>query len=281
MTALGPLCACVLATSAGGAGEAPAERPRPKRDLFGTAGRRPGAPGRSAPRVWGTVELSNGERAEGWISLTPGRPLEVYDLDAREWREFEIHEIGELRAAPRKEEIEREWRWKEYGKDEKVYTGRAYPKRWLEHVIVLRGRTGQDGERLGCHIRGAALYVTKEPDRTAAGEERDSDEKVSDDKTLLAKGPGARKPDAKKAAARRPDEKDAKMEAEAPRRRRFILRQYERGELGQTLDDLVYVKLVTVHDKDRAAKQEAGKKRTRTKGSARPASGRKRASAAK
>jgi hypothetical protein len=122
--------------------------------------------------VWGTVELSDGTRAEGWLSLAPGRPLEVFDLEAEEWREFAIDEILGLRATPRKEELEREWRWKEYGKDEKVYTGRAYPKRWLDHELVLGSddeEGGMPGERIRCHVRGAAVYLTTEPDRPADG----------------------------------------------------------------------------------------------------------------
>ena len=44
---------------------------------------------------------------------------------------------------------------------------------------------------------------------------------------------------------------------EAPKRLRFILRQYERGRLGQTLDDLVYVKRVIVHEKRPSPKRAA------------------------
>ena len=253
MSVPGVLFACVIAATPGGAGEAHEDGLRPRRDLFGTAARKPRRAPRAPGRVWGTVELSNGTRARGWLSLTPGRPLEVYDLDAKEWREFEIHQIARLRATPRREELEREWRWKEYGKDEKVYTGRAYPKRWLDHELVLSGEDetdGKGGERASCHIRGAALYLTTEP---------------------AGSGPEKPGPDGKRGGDGRPGEEDSgqgkpgeedparKPEAEAPKRLRLILRQYERGKLGQTLEDLVYVRSVVVHEKGRAPKR--GEKR--------------------
>ncbi len=273
MTALGLLCACVLAASPGGSD---ADELKPKRDLFGTArrepGRRPGPPA----RVWGTLELSEGTRLQGWLSLTPGRPLEVFDLDAQEWREFAIHEIRGLRAAPRREELEREWRWKEYGKDEKVYTGRAYPKRWLDHELVVRAEGGtaekdaKGGERIRCHIKGAVLHLTTEPDR-AVGDKTDfgepsraaSEKTRPGEKTADAKKPGQEKSAEKKAAQKKPGDATAKPGAkpaadEAPKRFRFILRQYERGRLGQTLDDLVYVKRVIVHEKVPSPKPAAG-----------------------
>ena len=107
MGVAGMLCACVLAASpgeAGQAGEPNGAALPPRRDLFGTserkAGKRPGSP----RRVWGTVELSDDTKVEGWLSLAPGKPLEVFDLEAKEWREFTIDEIMGLRATPRKEE---------------------------------------------------------------------------------------------------------------------------------------------------------------------------------
>jgi hypothetical protein len=195
----------------GGEGPAPGAPSRPEarsagRDLFGTreAPRRPPAP------VRGAVELSDGARVEGGLSLTAGKALELFDTDAREWREVTLEELAELRAEVRSERLEREWRWKEGGSDEKVYTGRAYPRRWLDHVVLLRDGTGFRG-----HLRGTILYVEVR---------RDEREKPT------------------------PGEKGAESTGPEPRerRRRFILRQYERGRLGETLDDLVYVKRVTL-----------------------------------
>ena len=292
MTAPGLLCACVLAATPSESGESDETQEggrRPARDLFGTARRKAGDRPGEPSRVWGTVELSDGTRLQGWLSLTPGRPLEVFDLDAQEWREFAIHEIRGLRAAPRREELEREWRWKEYGKDEKVYTGRAYPKRWLDHELVLRPDTGKDGgekdekdgkggERIRCHIKGAVLHLTTEPDRAAvdktdfgelsraASEKTRPGERPATEITENTEGERQRKARLSVGGQAEPLPSETSVSSvasrrrgdEAPKRFRFILRQYERGRLGQTLDELVYVKRVIVHEKVPSPKPAAG-----------------------
>jgi len=150
--------------------------------------------------------------------LTPGRGLVLFDTSAAKREEIDLHEIVELRASVRSEQLEREWRWREYGSDVKVETGRAYPRRWLNHTAALA-----DGRRLECRLQGTVLYFEAE---SPAAPEREQ-----------AAGP------ATAAAAR---------DKPAPVARRFILRQYERGETGQTLDDLVYVRAVIVHEKGKA-----------------------------
>ena len=295
MAALGILVSCMLAAGPGeAAGSAGGGLP-PRRDVFGTA---PGGDGRrvrSPGRVWGTVELSDGTRDEGWLSLAPGRPFEVYDLDREEWREFGMHGILGLRATPRKEELEREWRWKEYGKDEKVYTGRAYPKRWLDHELVVRvertapsaasaepagasksraestddsGRASR--ERIRCHIRGAVLYLTTEPKKPSARKAASAPEE-GDRKRSGAEDAGDGEPRGREAGGGKPgggaggEFDDGKPDGRpprkgTPRRLRFILRQYERGKLGQTLDDLVYVERVIVHERASAAGRREAKR---------------------
>jgi hypothetical protein len=84
------------------------------------------------------------------------------------------------------ERMDKEWRFKEAGNPEKIYTGREYPVRMLEWRLVLRN----DHEIVG-HILGQPLYVS-----------------------------------------------------EGGRAERFILHQRDKGEMGQALKDLVYVKRV-------------------------------------
>jgi len=179
----------------------------PRRDLFGTRGqeaaRRPAGEG-----VRGTVELSSGERVEGRLSLQQGLALELFDTEAKEWRELRLEELARLEARVRSEDLEKEWRWKEAGSDEKVYTGRAYPRRWLDHEATMK-----DGRRFRGHVRGAVLLLEETP----------------------------REPDPGKPAA-----------GTSPAKRRFVIKQYERGALGQTLEDLVYVKAVVIGERPAA-----------------------------
>lgn len=159
----------------------------PRRDLFG-------AKSQGTPQsVKGTIELSNGERMEGRLSLVGVPALELFDLEAKQWRELRLEELARIDAKVRSEAMEKEWRWKESGSDEKVFTGKAYPRRWLDHEITLK-----DGKRFKAHVRGAVLIVEIER-------------------------PGA-----------------------DPVKKRLALKQYERGEAGQKLEDLVYVKAIVV-----------------------------------
>jgi hypothetical protein len=191
------------------------DRSRPEgRDLFGTRGGAKKSARENAP-VSATVTWSDGRRETGKLSFTPGVPLTVYDLEGKEWVDVELADLAGLVAVPREEKIDREWRWKDYGNDEKVYTGRERPRRWLDHDLALK-----DGEKMKVHVKGTVVYFDTVPE------------------------PGKpKKPKAGVASA----EPDAKLKQKAkPVRRRLIIRQYDRGNWGDTLKSLVYVKSIVV-----------------------------------
>ena len=198
----------------------------PRRDLFGTRGGEKKPTGRDERdgRVRGTIELSDGERETGRLSLTADLGMTFYDTAAKEWREVGLEELSRIDARARVEELDREWRWKEAGRDEKVYTGRARPRRWLDHHVTLA-----DGTRFTGHIKGTLIYIETDPDPAA-------DEKTGSE--------------AKRARAVK---------------KRFVIRQYQRGNWGQTLDDLVYIKRIVVErpEKKAAPKGERAKARPR------------------
>ncbi|MHC4199039.1 MAG: hypothetical protein ACYSU0_03545 [Planctomycetota bacterium] len=181
----------------------------PRRDLFGTRGGGKKRAGRDEPdgRVRGTIELSNGESETGRLWLTADLGMTFYDTAAKEWREVELSELSRIDARPRAEELDKEWRWKEAGRDEKVYTGRTRPRRWLDHDVTLA-----DGTRFTGHIKGTPIYIETDPEPAA-------------DKKAEAKPKRAR-----------------------PTRKRLVMLQYQRGDWGQTLKDLIYVKSIRIEN---------------------------------
>jgi hypothetical protein len=214
------MCTTALATSIAAtafAGDSGGAR-SPGRDLFGARGGAKKPAAENAP-VPATVTWSDGRRETGKLSFTPGVPLTVYDLEGKEWVDVELSDLARLEAVPRAEKMDREWRWKDYGDDEKVYTGRERPRRWLDHALMLKG--GEVMEVMKVHVKGTVMYFDTVPEPKESGKGK-------------AKPDGKPKPDAK------------------PVRRRLIIRQYDRGNWGDTLESLVYVKRIEVGKPDSA-----------------------------
>ena len=211
------------------------DAPPAGRDLFGTRGGAEKPPPENAP-VPATVTWSDGKKEMGKLSFTRGVPLTVYDLKKKEWVEIELADLAALEAFPRAEKMDREWRWKDYGNDEKVYTGRERPRRWLDHAVTLGG-----GDRMKVHVKGSVMYF----DTVLAPEKKESP---------VGSGKSTRP-----AVPKKPE---AKAEPK-PVRRRLIIRQYDRGGWGERLEDLVYVKSIEVGEPDGApkrARKPAGKR---------------------
>jgi hypothetical protein len=103
----------------------------------------------------GMLRLSTGEEWRGAIYCTGRRPLKVFDLGKKQYRYFRLTEIHRIRTTVEKEETREKWRFREEGSDEKVYTGKTYPRRFYRSEITLRG-----GERVDAHIVGV-VYVER------------------------------------------------------------------------------------------------------------------------
>jgi hypothetical protein len=134
----------------------------------------------------GYIELSDGRLLPGRIYTTRDKPWSVYDAKTKTFRRIPPVVVRRIEAEMIWERDTPQWRWKEGGSDEKVYTGRTYPARKIEYTFTLIN---------GMKISGTVqqpIYV-RHGDGEAA---------------------------------------------------RMILHERQKGALGQTLEDLVYVRRV-------------------------------------
>ena len=167
------------------------------------AASRPASSGESAPAATqddrpgplredalpGAVEFSDGRRIAGWMYTTREKNWEVYVDAERRWRQVPFITALGITAVVAEEKIEQDWRWKEMGVPERVYTGKEYPTRrlkWSFHLI--------DDSTLTGDVKGQPLWI----------------------------------------------EHDGRKEGP------FILHERSKGDMGQTLGDLVYVKRIIV-----------------------------------
>lgn len=203
-------------------GEAPAEEPditfidwdREEGEREGTASdRSPASPFGLEPTVLrrdavpGYVELSTDRKIPGKIYTTRAKRLEIFNLERGIKEYVPVPALKSIEAVVEWARIERQWRFKEAGSPEKVYSGRTYPARMLAWRLTLRNDHVITG-----HILGQPLYVTRE------GETE-----------------------------------------------RWVLHKRQKGPVGGTLDELVYIRRVVLGKKaytravkERKAKASAG-----------------------
>jgi hypothetical protein len=112
------------------------------------------APGAEVPRD-GRIEFSDGHRVEGKISLTPGGALKIQS--GSQIRVLDLDRVREIRLSPEKEEMDRNWRFKEAGQTAKEFFGEPYPVRFLQATVLLAG-----GESFTGHLYSTVLYVEGE-----------------------------------------------------------------------------------------------------------------------
>ncbi len=85
----------------------------------------------------GTITLSDGSTHTGMIFTTPGKPIRVWDDAKKEYRDLSMEVIAKAEAKVLWERDEPEWRFKESGHDEKIFTGKTYPARETEYTFTL------------------------------------------------------------------------------------------------------------------------------------------------
>jgi len=105
--------------------------------------------------------LSNGKLLAGGLYTTRRKNLEIWIPDRRRWRHVPLICIRGLHAVVVAESMDPEWRWKEMGSDEKVYTGRTRPVRRLQWRLNLI-----DGSSLQGEIKGQPLWIERGGRRT-------------------------------------------------------------------------------------------------------------------
>jgi len=111
-------------------------------------------PGSRKDAVPGYIELSDGTKRPGRICTTRAKRLKIYNLKRKIYEFVPVPACKRIEAVVEWERVDREWRFKEAGSTEKVYSGRAYPVRMLAWRLILRN----DHEIVG-HILGQPLYA--------------------------------------------------------------------------------------------------------------------------
>ena len=77
-------------------------------------------------------------------------------------RVLDLDRVREIRLSPEKEEMDRNWRFKEAGQTAKEFFGEPFPVRYLQTTVLLAG-----GESLTGHLYTTVLYVENEGAQTA------------------------------------------------------------------------------------------------------------------
>lgn len=203
--AIGAL-ACGLFSARAGAGEPAALNP-----FAGPGG---GPSGEREDAQPGFLELSDGSIHCGRVYMTRDKRFKVYDTKLQRQREIPLGKIKQIECKVDREWEEREWRFKELAKDEKLYTGRSYPAREYSCVVTL-----QDDRTIAGTIMNSLFYVQ----------------------------PGEIGPP-------KPGQPPVQKEPE-----RYLLHHNDKGEMGQTLKQLLYVKLIKLGDEA----YEEGKRRAK------------------
>ena len=107
--------------------------------------------------VPGYIELSDGVKHPGRIYTTRAKRLKIYNLKRNIYEFVPVPACKQIDVILEWERMDRQWRFKEAGNPEKVYTGRAYPVRMLAWRLTLRN----DHQIVG-HILGQPLYATRD-----------------------------------------------------------------------------------------------------------------------
>jgi len=170
--------------------------------------------GRSAIRgVPAAVYASDGAVYLGDVRLTRGRALLVFDPGEKHYAHVRLADLERLDFVVTAERIEREWRFKEGGSDVKVYTGKSCPRR--DYRLKVYPKKGKPlAAELG---QGMPLYILgyDQADVTLQALASDAEGVFRD---------GGR--------------------PKAGKKKRFILRSYDKGPVGSKLEDLVYIRRI-------------------------------------
>jgi len=213
----GPADITLLEEEAGAGGESPA-----------SPFAEPGDEGPRKDAVPGYVELSSGAKVPGRIYTTRAKRVKIFNVEKEIYEYVPVPAVREIETIVEWERMEREWRFKEAGSPEKVYTGREYAARKFAYRLTLLG-----GHTITGHIVGQPLYVGR-PSRASPSRASGSSDGSNDDGRPSA-GSGR-----SRAGSR--DQGD-----------RFVLHDRQKGPLDTRLEDLVYLERVVLDEEVRPA----------------------------
>ncbi len=163
----------------------------------------------------GYIEMSDGSIHCGMIYLTRDKRLQINDEKMQRQREIPLNVVQQIECKVKREWMEKEWKFKELAKDEKMYTGRSYPAREYEHVVTL-----QDGRKIEGGLSGVVYLQPQIYD------------------------------------PQRPNEYRPAVEAQ-----KFLLHKRDKGEIGEDLKSLKYVKLIKLGEEAYREGQQKSKNR--------------------
>ena len=107
--------------------------------------------------VPGYVELSSGAKVPGRIFTTRAERVKIFNLQKKVYEYVPVPAVRKIETVVEWERMEKEWRFKEAGSPEKVYSGREYPARKFAYRLTLLG-----GHTITGHILGQPLYLARE-----------------------------------------------------------------------------------------------------------------------
>jgi hypothetical protein len=107
----------------------------------------------------GTITLSDGSKLSGEVSTTAGKPLRIYDEDAKQYVDVPIEKTASIKGSVVWERDEPEWQYKLSGSDEKIYSGKTYPARELRYSIQTT-----DGDKISGEV-AAPIYLKQGDER--------------------------------------------------------------------------------------------------------------------
>ena len=110
------------------------------------------------PPDFAQVTFSNGDKTEGEFSLTPGKKLELFDVDKKKRFMIAPEEIVRLAATVEEEKMEQGWMFREEGLKDKIKLPFFYPLRQLLTEITL-----DSGVTLRGHVN-SLFYLEKDGD---------------------------------------------------------------------------------------------------------------------
>lgn len=98
------------------------------------------------------VQFSNGEQAEGTLSLTPGDELKIHD--GKELKTLGLDVVQDMVFEPEKETMEQKWRFLEAGRTQKEKWGKPFPVREMRATVSVA-----DGTVIRGHVYTTVLYL--------------------------------------------------------------------------------------------------------------------------
>src|SRR5579862_75402 len=104
------------------------------------------------------ITYSNGDKAEGDFSLTPGKNLDIFDLNKKKRFSVAAEEIVRVSVSVEEEKMEQGWMFREEGLKDKIKLPFTYPLRQLLTDITLNS-----GAVLHGHCNGV-FYLEKDGD---------------------------------------------------------------------------------------------------------------------